>query len=83
MRDQPVNLTRTEYELLHRLASNANRVLSHVQLLTEVWGPEYRDDIDYLRAYVRFLRKKLESDPANPQYIVTSPGVGYMLASPS
>jgi two-component system KDP operon response regulator KdpE len=45
-----------------------------------VWGPEYRDDIDYLRAYIRYLRRKLEVDPSNPRYILTSPGVGYMLA---
>ena len=48
-------------------------------LLTAVWGQEYRDDVDYLRAYVRYLRRKLEADPSHPQYIVTSAGVGYML----
>lgn len=80
LRGQEVSLTRTEYELLCQLARNAGRVLSHDDLLTRVWGPEYRDDVDYLRAYIRHLRKKLESDPANPQLILTSPGVGYMLA---
>ena len=54
----------------------------HQELLTAVWGPEYRDDIDYLRAYIRYLRRKLEKDTANLQYILTSPGVGYMLACP-
>jgi two-component system KDP operon response regulator KdpE len=44
-----------------------------------VWGAEYRDDLDYLRAYIRYLRRKLEDDPANPRYILTSPGIGYML----
>ncbi len=82
LRGQEVSLTRTEYELLYQLARNAGRVLSHADLLTRVWGPEYRDDVDYLRAYIRYLRKKLESDPANPQLILTSPGVGYMLACP-
>lgn len=82
LRGQEVSLTRTEYELLCQLARNAGRVLSHADLLTRVWGPEYRDDVDYLRAYVRYLRKKLEFDPANPQLILTSPGVGYMLACP-
>ncbi len=82
LRGQPVPLTRTEFELLHQLARNANKVVSHVDLLTNVWGPEYRDDLEYLRAYIRYLRRKLETDPANPQYIITSPGVGYMLACP-
>ncbi len=77
-----VKLTRTEYNLLHVLATNRNRVMLHGQLLTAVWGPEYRDDIDYLRAYIRYLRRKLESDPANPQYVITHQGVGYMLECP-
>ena len=54
----------------------------HHELLTAVWGPEYRDDVDYLRAYVRYLRRKLEQDPANPKYILTTPGVGYTLVCP-
>lgn len=77
-----VALTRTEYELLRQLALNPNRVMLHEDLLTEVWGPEYRNDIDYLRAYIRYLRRKLEPDPSNPKYILTSQGVGYMLACP-
>jgi two-component system, OmpR family, KDP operon response regulator KdpE len=77
-----VALTRTEYALLHQLALNANRVLSHEELLVRVWGPEYRDDVDYLRAYIRYLRRKLEDDPGNPRYILTSPGAGYLLACP-
>ena len=79
---KPISLTRTEYELLRQLAQNANRVVQHRDLLTHIWGPEYRDDIDYLRAYVWHLRRKIEKDPANPQYILTSSGVGYMLACP-
>ena len=82
VRGQPVSLTATEYALLRELARNANRVLLHQELLTAVWGPEYRDDVDYLRAYVRHLRLKLEEDPANPVLIVTSQGAGYMLACP-
>jgi two-component system KDP operon response regulator KdpE len=54
----------------------------HQDLLTAVWGAEYRDDIDYLRAYIRYLRRKLEEDPGEPQHILTTPGVGYMLACP-
>jgi len=79
---EQVSLTRTEYALLRQLALNANRVMLHQDLLTEVWGGEYRDDVDYLRAYIRYLRRKLEPDPSNPQYILTSQGVGYMLACP-
>ena len=80
--DREVKLTRTEYNLLHDLATHPNQVLLHEQLLTTVWGAEYRDDLDYLRAYIRYLRQKLEVDPANPKLIVTSPGVGYMLICP-
>ncbi len=79
---ESVSLTRTEYALLHQLALNANRVMLHQDLLMKVWGPEYRDDIDYLRAYIRYLRRKLEPDPPNPRYILTSPGIGYMLTCP-
>jgi two-component system KDP operon response regulator KdpE len=79
---KPVSLTRTEYELLRQLAQHPNCVVQHQELLSSVWGPEYRDDIDYLRAYVWYLRRKIEADPADPRYIVTSPGVGYMLACP-
>ena len=82
MRGEGVSLTRTEYALLRELALNANRVMLHPDLLTAVWGAEYRDDVDYLRAYIRYLRRKLEADPSNPRYILTSPGIGYMLACP-
>ncbi|MCK6623562.1 MAG: response regulator transcription factor [Anaerolineae bacterium] len=79
---QEIRLTRTEYNLLHELAAHKNQVMLHEQLLTAVWGFEYRDDLDYLRAYIRYLRQKLEADPANPCLIVTSSGVGYMLECP-
>lgn len=82
VRGEVVSLTPTEYALLSQLARNPNCVITHRELLTEVWGPEYRDDVDYLRAYVRYLRRKLEADPSNPEYILTSQGVGYMLACP-
>jgi len=82
MHGKRVSLTRTEYALLRQLALNANRVMLHQDLLTEVWGPEYQDDIDYLRAYIHYLRSKLETDPSTPQYILTTPGAGYMLACP-
>ncbi|MCJ7620320.1 MAG: response regulator transcription factor [Anaerolineae bacterium] len=80
--DREVALTATEFRLLQQLALNANRVMLHEDLLTNVWGPEYRDDIDYLRSYVRHLRRKIEDDPAQPRYILTTPGVGYMLSCP-
>ncbi|MBI4304665.1 MAG: response regulator transcription factor [Chloroflexi bacterium] len=80
--DQEVALTLTEYKLLSQLASNAGRVMLHGELLTRVWGPEYRDEQEYLRAYIRHLRQKLEDDPHQPKYILSKPGIGYMFASP-
>jgi two-component system KDP operon response regulator KdpE len=77
-----VHLTATEYKLLHELAAHHDQVLLHEQLLTAVWGAEYRDDLDYLRAYIRYLRQKLEADPTHPKLLVTSPGTGYMLVCP-
>jgi two-component system KDP operon response regulator KdpE len=82
VRGEKVSLTRTEYALLRQLALNANRVMLHQDLLTAVWGSEYRDDIDYLRAYIRYLRQKLEENPHEPRYILTTPGVGYTLTCP-
>ena len=80
--ERTIRLTPTEYDLLRELAEHANQVMLHEQLLTAVWGAEYRDDLDYLRAYVRYLRQKIEPEPARPVWIVTSPGVGYMLVCP-
>ena len=80
--EKEVHLTPTEYNLLHELASHPNQVMLHEQLLSSVWGPEYRGDLEYLRAYIRYLRTKLEIDPANPKLIVRSPGAGYMLVCP-
>jgi two-component system, OmpR family, KDP operon response regulator KdpE len=77
-----VRLTPTEYHLLLELARQAGEVVLHEQLLTAVWGPEYEGDLDYLRAYVRYLRLKLEDDPSAPRWILTSPGQGYRLAVP-
>lgn len=76
-----VHLTPTEFNLLHELATHPNRVILHEDLLAAVWGSEYRDDLDYLRSYIRYLRQKIEADPSNPKIILRCPGVGYMLAS--
>jgi two-component system, OmpR family, KDP operon response regulator KdpE len=76
-----VELTPTEYNLLAELARNAGRVMLHEELLSRVWGPEYRDETEYLRAYIRYLRRKLEEDPSHPQYILSRPGIGYYLVA--
>lgn len=72
-----VKLRPTEYRLLYHLVQNAGWVVSHDQLLTKVWGYEYRDEPHYVRLYINYLRQKLEADPANPKYILTERGVGY------
>ncbi|HUG15616.1 MAG TPA: response regulator transcription factor [Thermomicrobiales bacterium] len=77
---EPIHLTPTEFRLLMALAMHPGRAITHTALLTEVWGPEYRDEIDYLRTYIRYLRRKLEPDPKNPRYLITVPGTGYRLA---
>ena len=75
--EQEIKLTGTEYKLLFYLAANTGRVLTHQSILTKVWGPADADHTEYLRVYVRQLRKKLEVDPERPQYILTEPGIGY------
>lgn len=72
-----VQLRPTEYRLLYHLVKNAGWVITHEQLLTKVWGYEYRDEPHYVRLYINYLRKKLEEDPSNPKYILTERGVGY------
>lgn len=76
-----VHLTPTEFRLLVTLARHPNQVMTHTALLVEVWGSDYRDEIDYLRTYIRYLRRKIEPEPANPRYLLTTPGVGYRLAT--
>jgi two-component system, OmpR family, KDP operon response regulator KdpE len=73
-----VQLTRTEFALLRELAVNVGKVLSHTDLLKKVWGNEYSGETEYLRVFINRLRAKLESNPANPRYIVTTSGIGYM-----
>jgi two-component system KDP operon response regulator KdpE len=74
---EEIKLRPTEYRLLYHLVNNAGWVMNHETLLSKVWGPEYRDEIQYLRLYVNYLRQKIEVDPSNPQYILTERGVGY------
>jgi two-component system KDP operon response regulator KdpE len=76
---QPVKLTPTEYSLLFLLARNAGRVLPFENMLDKVWGPEYRDQLDYLKTYMSRLRKKLEDTPDKPEYFQTERGLGYRL----
>lgn len=77
--DQEVHLTAIEYRLLAVLIRNAGKVLTHRQLLKEVWGPSHVEDSHYLRTYMAHLRQKLESDPAQPKHLITETGVGYRL----
>lgn len=76
---QEVHLTPTEYKMLALLAKNAGKVLTHRQILKEVWGPAYVSHPHYVRVHMAELRKKVEGDPARPKWIVTEPGVGYRL----
>lgn len=82
VRGQEVPLTLTEYKLLSHLVANAGRVLFHGELLTKIWGPEYKDEVEYLRAYIRHLRQKIEPDPHRPKYILSKPGIGYIFVKP-
>jgi two-component system, OmpR family, KDP operon response regulator KdpE len=77
--EREVHLTPIEYKLLAMLIQNAGKVVTHKQLLREVWGPPYADRPQYLRVYMGQLRQKLEPDPARPRYLMTEPGVGYRL----
>jgi len=79
-REQPIHLTRKEYDILHYLMLHAGRAVTYGKLLTQVWGPDYRQEVDYLRTFVRQLRKKIEDDPANPKYLLTDAYVGYRFA---
>jgi len=74
---EEVKLTAIQYRLLSYLAGNHGRVLTHQNILTSVWGPSNAEHTEYLRVYVRQLRKKLEAEPERPQHILTEPGIGY------
>ena len=81
-RGQIVQLTRTEYELLAYLVSNYGKVLTHRELLHNVWGSEYGEEIEYVRTFITQLRRKIEDDPSNPRFIVTEPRTGYRFVKP-
>jgi two-component system, OmpR family, KDP operon response regulator KdpE len=76
-RGQPIHLTRKEFDILHCLMSRAGRVVTYARLLTAVWGADCREEVEYLRTFVRQLRKKIEDDPAHPVYLLTDIYVGY------
>lgn len=79
LNDEPVKLTTTEYALLRLFIQHPGKVLTHTQILREVWGLPYVEETHYLRVYIAHLRRKLEADPANPKLLITEPGVGYRL----
>jgi two-component system KDP operon response regulator KdpE len=77
LKDQPVHLTPTEYRLLEAMATNPGKLLTHTWLLQKVWGPGYGTESNYLRLFVRQLRRKLADTPSTPRWITTEPGLGY------
>lgn len=81
LRGDEVKLTPTEYEVLKYLAQQAGRVVTHRQLLRAIWGSNYQEESQYLRVYIGQLRRKIETDPSQPSYIITEPGVGYRLVT--
>jgi two-component system KDP operon response regulator KdpE len=76
---EQLHLTPIEFDLLSKLAEHPGRLVTHRQLLQEVWGPGYEDETHYLRVHFAHVRAKIESDPSNPRYVITEPGIGYRL----
>ena len=81
VQEKEVCLTATEYSILYELARNAGKVLLHEEILSRVWGVDYRDEVQYLRGYIRSLRKKIEKDPAEPRVLLGKHGIGYWLVN--
>jgi DNA-binding response OmpR family regulator len=77
VRGENIKLRPTEYRLLYQLVSNPGKLLTHETLLSRVWGPEYRDEDQYVRLYITYLRQKIERDPKKPVYILSERGMGY------
>lgn len=82
MNDQPIKLTPHEWAVLRVLAKHIGQAVTLRQILQEAWGPDYRDEGDYIRAYVSRLRRKLKPDPKHPRYILLERDFGYRLADP-
>ena len=80
---KPAHLTPNELDLLRYFTLHPNHVISHRELLQAVWGPDYGNQVDYLRVFIKNLRKKIEPNPDSPEYILTEPWVGYRFNSPS
>jgi two-component system KDP operon response regulator KdpE len=81
--DKELRLTPKEFDLLHYLIANPNVAIPHTKLLQAVWGPDYGDQVEYLRVFVNQLRKKIEADPSKPRYLLTEPWVGYRFHLPA
>jgi two-component system KDP operon response regulator KdpE len=81
--NEEIHLSPKEFDLLAFLMKNAGFPVTHVKLLRSIWGPEYGGELEYLRSYIRMLRKKIEDDPENPRYILTEPWLGYRFHDPS
>jgi two-component system, OmpR family, KDP operon response regulator KdpE len=80
---EEIHLSPKEFDLMAFLMKNQGAPMTHARLLRAVWGPEYGNELEYLRSYVRMLRKKVEDDPARPQYLITEPWVGYRFRNPA
>jgi two-component system, OmpR family, KDP operon response regulator KdpE len=80
---EQLHLTPIEFDLLSKLAEHPGRLVTHRQLLQEVWGPGYEDETHYLRVHFAHVRAKIEPDPSNPRYVITEPGIGYRLRADS
>ena len=76
---EQLHLTPIEFDLLSKLAEHPGRLVTHRQLLQEVWGPGYEDETHYLRVHFAHVRAKIEPDPSNPRFVITEPGIGYRL----
>jgi len=82
-RGRPIHLTPKEFEMLHYLMKHTEEAIPHTRLLKSVWGPEYGNETEYLRTFVRQLRRKIEDDPQNPQYLLTEAHIGYRFIDPA
>ena len=80
---EAVHLTPTEWHIVEALARDRGKLVTHTQLLRQVWGPEYKDETHYLRFYMSQIRRKLEPEPSRPRYFITEPGMGYRFLAPA